>query len=473
MELERTAVLPPVAASPDAASRAAWRTLAVASLAVFVVSLDTTILFVAFPSIRRTFAEVSPEGLSWVLNAYTIGYGSLLVPAGRMADRFGRRRFFLAGVGVFTGASVLCGLAPGVGTLVASRALQSLGSAMLVPASFALVLHAFPASRRGAAVGIWGAVGALAAALGPGVGSAVVQFASLRWAFLLNLPLGLVALRAGARRLAESRDAGTGPLPDVLGAALLICAFGALSYGIVGARAAPAQAHLALGASPLLLTLFVVRSMRARSPALDLRLFQRRTFAIANLTTLVFSVAFTAMFFGNVFFLTQRWGLPVFEAGLWISPGPLAVIPVAVLAGRRADRVGYRPLLVLGGILFAIGGAWFLHWARAPASLAIWIPGSVVMGAAVGLVLPSLGGASALGLDVSILGVASGVNQAIRQLGSVLGVALVVVTLGAGQDPARFETIFGLLVAGGLLTMTGGALLPPPRPRRGNPERSG
>jgi len=456
---------------PSRTLAAAWKTLAIAALAVFVVSLDTTVLFVAFPSIRRTFPGVSSDALSWILNIYTIGYGALLVPAGRLADRFGRRAFFVAGVAVFTAASVLCGAAPGVATLVVARALQSLGAAMLMPASFALVLQAFPAERRGVAIGIWGAIGALAAALGPGVGSAVVQFASWRWAFLLNLPLGVYALAIGARRLDESRAEERGALPDALGAAFLIGSFGALAFGIVGARARPSSAVLALVVGAALLVLFVLRSLRVRTPALDLRLFGRRTFAIANAMSLVFSIAFTAMFFGNVFFLTDRWHLTIFEAGLWISPGPLTVIPVAILAGRRADRIGYRPLFLAGGLLFAIGAAWLLRNAHEAASLLLWLPGSVVMGAAVGMVLPSLSGASALELDAASFAVGSGVNQAVRQFGSVLGVAIVVVVLGALGQAARFEDVFVLLLISGILTAVGGALLPARRAGTNNEVR--
>jgi EmrB/QacA subfamily drug resistance transporter len=457
-----TAILPISATSPAdrRVPAAAWKTLAVAALAVFLVSLDGTVLFVAFPSIRRTFPNVSAEALSWILNAYTIGYGALLVPAGRLADRFGRRAFFLRGVAIFTVASVLCGAAPGVTMLVAARALQSLGAAMLMPASLALVLEAFPTERRGVAIGIWGAVGALAAALGPAIGSAIVQFANWRWAFLMNLPLGVYAVLAGMRRLGESRTDETGALPDVLGAALLIGAFALLAYGIVGARAEPSGALVAAAAGVGLLALFVWRSLRARTPTLDLRLFARPTFAIANAMTLGFSIAFTAMFFGNVFFLTERWHLSIFEAGLWISPGPLTVIPVAIVSGRFADRVGYRPLFVVGGLLFSVGGAWLLHRAAAPASLLVWLPGSLLMGASIGLVLPSLSGAAVSELPAKSFGVGSGVNQAVRQFGSVLGVAIVVVVLGSLGPGARFESVFALLIASGIVTAIGGALLP-------------
>jgi MFS family permease len=190
------------------------------------------------------------------------------------------------------------------------------------------------------------------------------------------------------------------------------------------------------------------------------RLFRLRTFAAANVLKLIFSIAFTVMFLGNVFFLTERWQRSIFEAGLWISPGPLTVIPVAILAGRRADRIGYRPLFVVGGLLYAIGALWLLYLGHCSPSFFRWLPGSIVMGAAIGMVLPSLGGASALELDPSSFGVGSGVNQAIRQFGSVLGVAIVVVVLGKVEPSAPFERVFGVLLIGGLLTAGGGAVMP-------------
>jgi EmrB/QacA subfamily drug resistance transporter len=443
----------------------AWKTLAIAVLAVFLVSLDGTVLFVAFPSIRRTFPGVSPESLSWILNAYTIGYGALLVPAGRLADRYGRRAFFLWGVALFTAASVLCGVAPGVGTLVAARALQSVGAAMLMPASLALVLQVFPAQRRGVAIGIWGAVGALAAAIGPAAGSAVVELASWRWAFLLNLPLGVYAVFIGARRLVESRTQERGGVPDAVGAGLLIAAFATLAYGIMAARQDLALGLAVVAAGIGLGGAFVWRSLRAASPALDLRLFRKPSFAIANAMTLVFSIAFTAMFFGNVFFLTERWQLSILEAGLWIAPGPITVIPVAILSGRIADRFGYRPLFVAGGLLFSLGALWLLHRVDMAAGFLVWLPGSLVMGAAIGMVLPSLSGAAVSQLEPSSFGVGSGVNQAVRQLGSVLGVAIVVMVLGALGKAAHFDHVYAFLGVAGLITALGGALLPARRAR--------
>ncbi len=438
----------------------AWRTLAVTAVAVFVVSLDSTVLFVAFPSIRRTFSGASTEALSWILNIYTLGYGALLVPAGRLSDRLGRRAFFVGGIAVFTVASLLCGVAPTAGRLVAARGLQAVGAAMLMPASFALVLHAFPSERRGVAIGVWGAIGALAAAVGPVAGAAIVQYSSWRWAFFLNVPVGVYAVVVSRRRLEESRVADSRGLPDALGTALLIGAFGAVAYGIVGLKAGPVRAGWSLGAGLAMLAVFVRRSLRVPVPALDLRLFRLKTFAVANAMSLVFSVVFTAMFLGNVLFLTERWHRTIFETGLWMSPGPLAVIPVAVVAGRRADRIGYRPLFVWGGLLFATAALWMLHISGGEPSFSAWLLGSIGMGASIGMVLPSLSGASALELDAAAFGAGSGVNQATRQFGSVLVVAIVVVVLGKMGPAAPFERVFAILVGGGILTSLGGVLLP-------------
>jgi EmrB/QacA subfamily drug resistance transporter len=453
-----TALAPDVL--PARASPRAWQTLAIAATAVFVVSLDGTVLYVAFPSIRKTYEGASPEALSWILNVYTIGYGSLLVPAGRLADRFGQRSFFLAGAAVFTVTSLLCGVAPSLTLLVLARAAQSLGAAMLMPASLALVLQEFPPGQRGPSIGVWGAVGALAAAIGPALGAAVIEYASWRWVFFLNLPVGLYAIGVGKRRLVQSADTGRGAIPDLLGAALLMAAFGALAYGILGGQQHAALVNAPMPLAALLLAGFVARSLRVKEPALDLRLFRLRTFSIANAITLVFSIAVTAMFFGNVLFLTERWHLSILETGVWTLPGPLTVVPVAIFAGRCADRLGYRPILISGGLLYAVGATLLLHMADQTASFARWFLACIVMGVAVGMVLPALSGASTRELAASAFGVGSAVNQAMRQFGSVLGVAVVVLLLGALRESSPFEHVFALLVGSGLVTALGGALFP-------------
>ena len=214
-------------------TRSPWTVLVSTSLAIFAVFLDTTILFVAFPAIRADFSGVSASSLSWVLNAYTIVFAALLIPAGRLADRVGRRRTFLTAVVVFTLASMLCGLAPTAGLLVAARVLQAVGAAALVPSSLALVLQTFPSEKVPVAVAIWGAIGAVAGAVGPTLGALVVENLGWRWAFFINLPVGIVSLRSGRRVLPEGREANPGRLPDPLGVVLLAAGLALLAFAIV------------------------------------------------------------------------------------------------------------------------------------------------------------------------------------------------------------------------------------------------
>ena len=436
-----------------------WSVLGITSLAVFAASLDATILFVAFPDIQQTFSAVSAEQLSWVLNAYTIVYAALLVPAGRIADIFGRRSLFMAGVALFTSASVLCGLATSPALLIGARVLQAVGGAMLTPASLALILAAFPLEKRASAVSVWGAVGALAAAVGPSLGAALIAAGSWRWAFFINLPVGLVALYLSARILTKSPRQLASSLPDLFGSLLLIVSVGLVALGVVQSDArgwgdVRTWGTLALGT--VLLTTFVARSSRVASPALDVSLFEDPNYRYANLATFVFGVAFAALFFGFIFFLTRIWDYSILQAGLAITPGPLVVIPVAVIGGRVADRRGHRALLVLGGVIFAFGGALlYLFATPTPAFWGLWLPVALITGVGVGLLLPVLSAAAVASLPPERFGVGSAVNQAMRQLGSVLGVALVVALLAASLPTApllAFDRIFLVLMVGGVLT---------------------
>ena len=357
-------------------SPSSWPTFALCSLALFLVLLDTTILFVAFHGIRTAFAASSTAALSWILNAYTIVFGTLLVPAGRLADLYGRKRVFLIGVALFTLASALCGFAPSALALIGFRILQAIGAALLMPASLALILAAFPREKRSVAVSLWGAVGALAAAVGPSLGAYVVATLGWPWAFFINVPVGLVGLALSARRLEESRSVELGALPDVPGILLLSFGVGALALGAVkstdwGWASLWTEGAFMIGLA--LLMVFVVWASRVDAPALDLTLFRDRNYRFANVATLVFSVTFTAMFFGFFFFLTRVWGYTLPIAGLAVTPGPLMVIPVAIVGGRRAARVGHRPLLVLGGIVYALGAAWIYMMAGPTPDFLRWL----------------------------------------------------------------------------------------------------
>ncbi|HEV8574770.1 MAG TPA: DHA2 family efflux MFS transporter permease subunit, partial [Dehalococcoidia bacterium] len=422
-----------------------WKILAVTSFAVFASALDTTILYVAFPDIQKTFSDVSRADLSWAINAYTIVFAALLVPAGRLADRVGRRKVFFAGVVIFTVSSALAGSAPSAATLIGARVIQAVGAAALLPSSLALVLGEFPREKRATAVGIWGAVGALAAATGPTLGALIIDAASWRLAFFVNLPIGALTIFLGSRLIRESKDPDAAQRQDLLGIPLLIAGVGALALGIVQSDEwgwAGTRTLAAFAVSAVILPLFILRSATYHSPALDLTLFRNRNFRMANLATASFGIAFAAMFLGTVLFLTNVWQYSILEAGLLIAPGPFIAGVVAGPAGRAADRIGHRPMLVAGGLIFAAANVWRVLGTDLEREVwNLWIPSLILTGIGVGLTLPTLSSAAVHGLAPNRFAVGSAVNQTVRQLGSVLGVALVIALLGS-PNPADLLEAF-------------------------------
>ncbi len=340
---------PLVAAAARTASP--WPAFWIASSAAFLVSLDTTMLFAAFDALRHSFAGTSAAELSWVLNGYTVVYAAMLIPAGGLADAHGRRRIFRLGVAVFVGASAACGLAPTVGALIAARVLQAVGAALLTPASMSIVLAAFPAERRAVVVSMWGAVGGLAAAVGPSLGSWVTAHAGWPWAFYLNVPLGLWALWRSASRVDEAAKPTQRRRVDVVGLLLMMAAVGAVALAIVesGSPGWTAGRTTAVAGGGLLAGLAFVAWARVHpEPLVDLSLFEHRTYRFANAATLAFGTAFAMMFLGFFFFMTGVWHYTLPQAGLAVTPGPLLVMPTAIVTGRLAARLGHRPFLVGG-----------------------------------------------------------------------------------------------------------------------------
>lgn len=442
---------------PDATSgpiASPWSIFGLVAIAVFLVSLDGTIVLAAFPALRAAFPSASPATLSWTLNAYTILYAALLVPGGRLADMRGRRRVFLGGLAVFGLASALAGLAADPLTLIALRAVQAAGAAALTPASLALILAAFPAEKRAVAVGLWGAVGALAAAFGPAIGGWLVEAAGWQAVFLVNAPIVVFALWRGWTQLAESMGSDpTAPL-DLLGTALQVTGIGAIVLGLVQAQewgAGPAIGTALAGLA--LIGLFVLWARGRAHAALDLSLFREASYAWTNAATLVFGAAFSMMFLGFFLFLTGPWGYGLAAAGLLVTPGPLAVVPVAVVAGRLAGRIGHRPLLVAGGLVYAASNAWFLLRLGPTPVLFDWFVGLVIGGIGVGLTLPALSGAAVARLQPRHFGAGNAANSAIRQVGAALGAAAAVMLAGhTGAGLEAFRLLSWLLVAGGLAT---------------------
>lgn len=444
---------------------------AVTALGAFMASLDLSIVNVAFPALQRTFPHDSRATLAWVITAYTIVFASLLVTAGRTADRLGRRRIFFGGLGVFTLGSAMCALAPSVALLVGGRVVQGVGAAAMVPSSVGLLLGAFPAERRSQVVALWGGVGALAVATGPSLGAALISLGGWRWAFFINLPVGLVAWLLGRRVLTESRTATAGARPDVAGVALLI---GALATLVLVISEGPdwgwtsARVLAGFAAVPLLGAVFVLRSARHPEPVLDLSLFSARSFSVANAAVVLYAMGFYAMLLGNVLFLTGVWHYSIMKAGLAITPGPLVVAAVAGPAGRLAARVGFRAVLVSGAALLASGLVWYatrvgLH----PAYLTEWLPATIVTGLGIGLTFPVMSAAAVSSLPGDRFAVGSAVNQTARQVGGSVGIAILVVVLGAPATAgAALPHFHHLWLFAAIMSALSGAvalLLGPPR----------
>lgn len=450
------AIDPPARRVADSASP--WPVFWVASIAAFLVSLDTTMLFAAFDPLRRAFAGASTADLSWVMNAYTVVYATMLIPAGGLADTHGRKRVFLIGVALFLVASAACGLADSVGWLIAARALQAVGAALLTPASLAIVLAAFAQTQRAVVVSLWGAVGGLAAAVGPSAGSFVIDQFGWPWAFYINLPLGGLALWRGASRLTESAQSGERRRVDGVGMALLMLAVGAMTLAIVESNEPTWRRTelTAMGAVGLVAAgAFVAWARRARAPLVDLALFHNRTYRYVNVATLAFGTAFSMMFLSLFFYMMNIWHFSLPQAGLAVTPGPLLVMPTAIVTGRLATRLGHRRFLVGGSLLYACSSLWFLLVpGTEPRYLLHWLPGLMMSGIAVGMVLPSLSAAAVSGLPVAHYAVGSAVNQATRQIGSVLGVAFTVALLGhAALQRTDFHALY--LLHGALALLTG------------------
>jgi EmrB/QacA subfamily drug resistance transporter len=410
-----------------------WQVLLVTAIAVFMSFLDVTIVNIAFPDLRASFPDSSLSQLSWILNAYSIVFAAALVPAGRLADRFGRRRFFFAGTLVFLAASAVCGVAGSVELLVAARVVQALGGAMLVPASLGLLLPEFPLERRATAIALWSSTGAIAAAAGPSLGGLLVEWQGWRAVFFVNLAIGLPALLPARGLLRESREPRS-PAPDAVGAVLLAAGVGALALAIVqGPEWGWGSARIlgAFAASAVLLALFLWRSARHHTPVIELSLFRVRSFAAANAGGFVFAMGFYALLLCNVLFLTSVWHYSTLRAGFALTPGPIMAALTAPIGGRLSDRYGQRVVAIPGSLLFAAGALLFAWRVGVePSYVADYLPANVLAGAGIGLTFAGLASAAVAQLPPARYATGGAINNCIRQIGAVLGVSTLIVLLG-------------------------------------------
>jgi EmrB/QacA subfamily drug resistance transporter len=447
--------------SPASASRAAW-TLAVTGAALFMTALDSLVVGVALHSIRLDLGG-SLESLEWTVNAYTLAFAVLLLSGAALGDRFGRRRMFIAGVGVFTAASALAALAPSIEVLIAARALQGIGAAIVTPLTLTLISDAFPPERRAAALGIWGGITGLGVAIGPFVGGAVVEGIAWQWIFWVNVPIGLALIPLAARRLRESH--GPDPELDLRGLGLASAGLFAITFGIIrgealGWTSATVLAALAAGAG--LLAAFAAWERRAPAPMLPLRFFRSRAFSAANgLSFAMFFGAFGAIFLMSQYFQTAQ-GFGPFEAGARTLPWTAMPMIVAPLAGVLATRFGTRPVMATGLALQAIALAWMGVVIEPSTPFVELIAPFALAGIGMALVFPTAPEAVLAAVRPTEAGKASGATNAIREIGAVLGVAVLASVFAANggyESPEAFTDGVAAALPIAVVVLAAGAVL--------------
>lgn len=452
-------------------SRKAVWTLAIVSIALFMTALDNLVVGVALPSIREDFGG-SLEALQWTVNGYTLAFAVFLLTGAALGDRFGRKRMFVIGLALLTGASALAALSPNIETLIATRALQGLGAAIVLPLTLTLLSEAVPVSHRGMALGIWAGVSGLGVAMGPLVGGAVVEGISWQWIFWLNVPVGLALLPLARRHLAESH--GPNARLDLPGLALGGVGLLGLTFGIVRAETlgwTSATVLVALVAGVALLAAFLAWERRAPEPMLPLRFFRSRGFSATN------GVSFAMFFgtFGSIFLLSQYFqiaqGLGPLEAGLRTLPWTGVPMIVAPIAGLLSDRIGSRPLMAAGLALQAGAIFWLSIISDLDTTFGELLVPFLMAGTGMALVFAPSANAVLSSVRAEEAGQASGATNTIREIGGVLGVAVlasVFTANGSYVTPQAFvDGVTAALPIGAAVLAVGAlvALLVPGRPR--------
>ncbi|MFE2887164.1 MFS transporter [Streptomyces sp. NPDC059272] len=435
-----------VRAAPPSTGHNPRSILAILSLAGFMANLDVFIVNVAFDDIAADFHGSSISDVSWVLNAYAIVFAALLVPFGRLADKVGRKRMFLLGMGLFTLASVACGVAPGLWWLVVFRVLQAAGAAALTPTSLGLLLAAVPAPKRLHYVRIWSAVAAVAAAAGPVLGGLLVT-ASWRWVFLVNLPIGVFGIIAARRKVPDSRDANVVNMPDIVGSVLLTAGVASLALAIVKGGDWGWSDGKTIGGflvAALLLAAFAWRTEHHPVPVVEPDLYRVRSFAAANFAMVTFGLGMSAYLLITVLWMQNVWHWSVITTGFAIAPAPAMVPVVTVLAQRLVHKIPASVLSAMGCVLFAAGtiltlsriGAHGSHYASE------LLPGHLLVGIGIGFTLPTVLASATHDLPQQRASTGSAVINMARQIGFVLGVSVLVAILGTPTNYPAAHTAF-------------------------------
>jgi EmrB/QacA subfamily drug resistance transporter len=420
--------------------------LVLTGIGSLMAALDTLVVSTALSTIRLDL-HASVEQLEWTVNAYNLSFAVLLITGAALGDRFGRRKLYAAGMALFAAASAASALAPDVGWLIAARAVQGAGSALIMPLGLALLSAAFPPEKRGAAIGIFSAITGLAVASGPLVGGAIVEGLAWQWIFWINVPIGLISIPFVLRKIDESFGSDTSL--DIRGLALITAGALAIVWGLVrgnqaGWDSVEVIASLIVGA--LLIAGFIAWERRAREPMLPMRFFRNRAFTAGNAAIFL---TFAALF-GAVFFYAQllqtALGYGPLGTGLRLLPWTATFMTVAPIAGALADKIGERPLMVAGLSLQAVGMAWLALIAEPGMAYSQMLAPFIVAGVGVSMAIPSAQNSVVGSLGVDVIGKAAGANSMMRELGGVFGIAVVVAVFGAAgsyASPASFVDGFG------------------------------
>ena len=414
-----------------------WWALGAMCFALFMIMLDNTVVNVALPSIQRSL-HASTASLEWTVNAYTLSFAVLLVTGGRLGDLFGRRKLFLAGVMIFAGASAAIGFSPSDTWLVAWRAVQGAGAALMMPATLSIITNAFPAAERGRAIGTWAGVSALALAIGPVLGGFLVENVSWQSIFFINLPVAVAAVFVTLFAVRESRDETVERTIDLPGVAALTIGLAALVLALIegnswhwaSTREISLYAVAAIG-----LGAFAVIETHRRVPMVDFRLFRSRSFLGANIVAFIVSFAMLAMFFFLALYMQNIRGYTPLQAGVRFLPSTLMIVLIAPIAGRMADRVGSRPLMTFG-LLCVSGSLFWQSSLTVSSSYATLLPGFVLMGIGMAFVMSPMSTAAMNAVAPAKAGVASGILSMNRMVGGTFGVAVLgamVSTLGGSK----------------------------------------
>ena len=415
-------------ASPpgEAVDNRRWFVLVLVCIAQFMVVLDATITNVALPSIQ-TGLDFSTSSLQWVVNAYTLAFGGFLLLGGRAADFVGRRRLFVLGVIVFTGASLVCGLAQSSEMLIAARALQGLGAAMVSPAALSIVTTTFrEGPERAKALSVWAAIAVGGAAIGLLMGGVLTEYLSWEWVFFVNVPVGVIAILLSLRFIPESRQADTNGV-DVLGAITVTAGLTLLVYAIVKTQdygwASAETIGMAVGAAALL-TAFVLIELRSKAPLVRLGIFRQRSLTGANLAMLAVTGGMFAIFYFASLYVQQTLGFTPVQAGLAFLPLTAGIILFSGIAQQLVGRVGVKPVALVGMFVAAIGLMWL---ARIPVDghyASDVLPGILVMSAGLGLTFVPMTLIATTGVADADAGLASGIFNSSQQIGGALGLAI-------------------------------------------------